>query len=631
MKKLLAEELSRETEPKRRAPGVIGRLMGLDGLPLQLPANKHHKHLSENHVKGTTPAAKTRRSGKLYGGRTSGRSSKNQQEFKDVFEVSEISNIENCRYSSQGSVKLKITDDEMSFVEQKFMDAKLRATYQDLPSSQDSHDTLEISNNDLLQKYFKRPDYLFKSHLDDLQGSPSESHFDHIRVTKSSDIENYEHGDLSPPGREIKGLNYSRSHQKHRDGYSSHVIRRQDIHSSPKSSELQFKGRNEPDAVPTRIVILKPNLGKMQKATKIGSSPCSSHTSLLDYGKYPKFSDSRFRDSELNQRKNLPDNAWHSRQNSLESREIAKEITSQMKNNLGNGSMLLSTSRFRGNTWDNSSCSFSGNESLEESEVTPATLGKPFYVSNTISPASCFSESFVTKEAKKRLSERWKMSLKSQQGHSVSRSGTLAEMLAKPDKEMKTANFDSSPSGEGLRDKLSNNGKPAGWVEPLGISSRDGWKDGCIGSLPRSKSLPASSTTSFGSPRTILRHEALHDDRFMIPKVAYKRERKKVVKGLDRRQCMNTRNLKSKKSRCSDPSNLEGNESSQDLNTIQNKVRCNLEEDLPKQEMLAAEIDGETTAVTEAVANVADENAVVSSESYIKVLLDPKLFYFTQR
>ncbi|BAT85644.1 uncharacterized protein HKW66_Vig0052520 [Vigna angularis] len=626
MKKLLAEELSRETEPKRRAPGVIGRLMGLDGLPLQLPANKHHKHVSENNVKGTTPAAKTRSSGKLYGSRTSGRYSKNQQEFKDVFEVSEISNIEGCRYSSQGSAKLKITDDEMSFVEQKFMDAKLRATYQDLPSSQDSHDTLEIldSNNDLLQKYFKRPDSLFKRHLDDLQGSPFESHFDHIKGTKSSDIENYEHGDLSPkPGREIKGLNYNRSHQKHRDGYSSHVIRKQDTHSSPKSSKLQFRGRGEPDAVPTRIVILKPNLGKVQKATKIGSPPCSSHTSLLDYGKYPKFSDSRFRDAEVNQRINLPDNAWHSRQNSLESREIAKEITSQMKNNLSNGSMLLSTSRFRGNTWDNGSCSFSGNESLEESEATPATLGNSFYVSNTISPSSCFSESFVSKEAKKRLSERWKMSLKSQQGHSVSRSGTLAEMLATPDKESKTANFDSSPSG-GLRDKLSSNGKPAGWVEPLGISSRDGWKDGCIGSLPRSKSLPASSTTSFGSPRTILYHEALHDDRFMMPKVACKRERKKVVKCLDQRQCMNTRNLKSKKYRCPHPSNLEGNESSPDLNTIQNKVRLNLEEDLPKHEMVAAEslaeIDGETIAVTEAVVNVADENAVVSSESYIKEL-----------
>ncbi|CAJ1896569.1 unnamed protein product [Sphenostylis stenocarpa] len=610
MKKLLAEELSREIEPKRRAPGVIGRLMGLDGIPLQLPANKHHKHVSEHNIEGTTPAVKTRTSGKLYGSRTSRRSSKYKQDFKDVFEVSEISNIKSCRYASQGSVKLKITDDETSFVEQKFMDSKLRATYQDLQSSQDSHDTLEILdyNNDLLQKYFKRPDSLFKRHLVDQQGSPSQSHFGHIEGTKSSDIENYQHGDVSQkPDNEIKGLNYSRSHQKHHDG---HLVRRQAIHSSPKSSKPHFKGRNEPDAVPTRIVILKPNLGKMQKASKIGSS----HTCMFEYGKCAEFSDSRFRDN---------DNAWHSRKNSLESREIAKDITSQMKSSLSNGSMLFSSSRFRGNTWDDSSCSFSGNESLEESEVTPATLGKSVEISNTISPSSCFSESFVSKEAKKRLSERWKMSLKSQQGRSVSRSGTLAEMLAFPDKERKTTNFDSIPRGEGLRDKLSSNGKPAGWVEPLGISSRDGWKDGCIGSLPRSKSLPASYTTAFGSPRTVLRHEALHDDRFMMPNVACTPGRKNVVKCLDQRQCMNTRNSKSdhNKSWCSHPSNIEGNESSPDLNTIQNKLKINLAEDLPKQEVLASEslsdILRETIAVTEAV-DVEDENAIGSSESYIK-------------
>jgi len=60
MKKFLVEELSREIEPKRRAPDVIGRLMGLDRLLLQLLANNHHKHLSENKMKGTTPTVKNR-------------------------------------------------------------------------------------------------------------------------------------------------------------------------------------------------------------------------------------------------------------------------------------------------------------------------------------------------------------------------------------------------------------------------------------------------------------------------------------------------------------------------------------------------------------------------------------------
>nr|KYP70796.1 hypothetical protein KK1_010031 [Cajanus cajan] len=547
VKKLLAEELSRETERKRRAPGVIGRLMGLDG-----PANKHHKAVSLNNLKGTTGTAKTRSSGTLYGGQSSRRSSKHQQQFKDVFGISDIQKVQSCRRSSQGSVELKITDAEMSFIEQKFVDAKRCATYQDLQSSQDSHDTLEIldSNSDLLQEYFKRPDSLFKRYLDDLHAAPPQSHFRHIEGTKSSDMA-------------MKGLNYNRSHQKHYDDYSCHFARRHVTHSSPKSSKFPFKGRNAPHAVPTRIVVLKPNLGKVQNATKIGSSICSSNTVLSECGQHAEFSDIKYRGTELNQRKKFPDNTWHSRQNSSESREIAKEITSQMKNSLNNGSMIFSSSRFRGYTWDDSSCRFSGNESPEESEVTPTTLGKSFDMSKTFSPSSHFGESSVNREAKKRLSERWKMSLNSQQGHSISRSGTLVEMLAFPDKEMKTANFHSISCGEGLRDKLASNVKSTGRVEPLGISSRDGWKDGCIGSLRRSKSLPASST-AFGSPRTILRHEALCDDQFMMPNEACKRERRKVVKCLDQKQCMNTRSSKSghKKSWRSHSSNMESHESS---------------------------------------------------------------------
>lgn len=211
------------------------------------------------------------------------------------------------------------------------------------------------------------------------------------------------------------------------------------------------------------------------------------------------------------------------------------------------------------------------------------------------------------------------MSLKFQQGNSISRSGTLAEMLAIPNKEMKASKFDSISCGEGSHDKISSNGKPAGWVEPLGVSSKDGY----IGSLPRSKSLPASSTT-FGSPRTILHHEALCDDRFMMPKEASKQEKKKVVKLLDQRPCTNTKRSKSGHKKCSPY-----------LNTIQNKVKINLEENLPKQEVLIAEslaeILRDTSAVTEEVVGVTNENAVGSSESSIKVLPNPELFYFTQR
>ncbi|XP_061351319.1 uncharacterized protein LOC133296372 [Gastrolobium bilobum] len=615
IKNLLAEEMSRETESKRRSPGVIARLMGLDGLPFQQHANKQHKGSSENFLTRTTQLEKTRSRGTPYDGRSSSRSSKDQQEFKDVFEVSEVPKVESSRYSLQGSADMKITDAEMSFIEQKFMDAKRLATYQDLQSSKDFCDTLEVldSNKDLLLKYFKRPDSLFKKHLNDLQDTPLQSHFGHEEVMN---IEKHEQDLNWRSDRETPLLNYNRSHQKHHDGYPCRFDKRHVMHSSPKSSKLQFRGSHEQDAAPTKIVVLKPNFGKMQNDTRIVSSPFSSHNFLSECGNDTEFSDVRFRDTELYQRTNLPDSARSSRHNSLESREMAKEITRQMKNSLNNGCTMFSPSRFRGYAGDDSSSSVSGNESPEE---TTATLGNSFDLNNRCRRSPHSSESSVSREAKKRLSERWKMTHKSQEVQVISRSNTLAEMLAVPDKEMKAANFDSMASREGFRNKFDRHGEPAGWVEPFGISSKDGWKDGCIGSLSRSKSLPASST-AFGSPRTFLRTEALRDDRFMVPKEALKRERKRATKSLDHRHGVNTKSTKSgHKSWSLHSSKLESNEFSPELNTIQNKMKINLEEDSPKLEVLPTESFAgtcrDTIAVTDDVVNVANEYAVVSSES----------------
>ena len=609
--------MSRETESKRRSPGVIARLMGLDGLPFQQPANKQQKGSSENHVQRTTQLEKSRSRG------SSRRSSKDQQEFKDVFEVSDIPKVESSRYSSRISAEdLKNADAEMSFIEQKFMDAKRLATYQDLQSSKDFHDTLEVldSNKDLLLKYFKRPDSMFKKHLNDLQAAPIQSHFDHVEARKLSDIEKYEHEFDWTLDRETTGLNYDRSNQRHHDGYPSQFDRRHAMHSSPRSSKLQLKGKHEQDAAPTKIVVLKPNLGKVQNDARNVSSPCSPQTFLSEHGNDTEFLDVRLRDSKLyHQKINLPDTARPLRHNSLESREIAKEITRQMKNSLNNGCVMFSSSRFRGYAGDDSSCSVSGNESPEESGGSPATWGNSSDLNSWSRRSSHSSESSVSREAKKRLSERWKIAHKSQEVQIISKSSTLAEMLAVPDKEAKAANFGSMSTGKGFHDKFSGNGEPAGWVEPLGISSRDGWKDGCIESLPRSRSLPASST-AFGSPRTILRNEALRDDRFMMPKEALKRERRRGAKSLDHRHGVNTRSTKSghKKSWSLHSSELEGNEFSPDLNTIQNKMKINLEEDSPKLEVLATESFAETlrdtSVFTDTVVSVANENADRSSE-----------------
>lgn len=615
MKKLLAQEMSRETGSKGRAPSVIARLMGLDGMPLQQPANKQYKGSSENHLQRRTQLERTHSSGTLYDGRSSRRSSKDQQEFKDVFEVSEIPKVESSRHPSQ-CADMMATDAEISFIEQKFMDAKRLATDRDSLSSKEFDDALEIldSNTDILLKYFQRPDSLFKKHLNDLQAAPLRSHCGHIEAMKSLDMEKCEHDDLSwKSARDTTRLNSNRSHQKHHDGYHGQFERRHAVRSSSKSPKLQLNGKDKIDAVPTRIVVLKPNLAKVQSATTFVSPSCSSHAFLSESGKRAAFPDVRNRSLELHDKKNLPATVSHSRQNSVESREIAKEITRQMKSSLYSGSMIFSSSRFRGYAGDDSSSDFSGNESAKESDVTAATLANSVDLNNRSRPSSRSSESSVSREAKKRLSERWKMAHKSQQVQAINRGSTLAEMLAIPDKETKATNFESTSGGEGFHDKFAGNGKPAGLVEPLGISSRDGWKDGCIGSLSRSRSLPASST-GFGSPRT------LHVDRFMMPKEALKRDRRKAAKGFYQQQGVNTRSSKSghKKSWSSHYTNMEIYESSPDISTIQDKVRTNPEEDPPKLEDPPSdsltEILKETSVVTEDVVDAAIENAPGSSE-----------------
>ncbi|KAL2323331.1 hypothetical protein Fmac_027710 [Flemingia macrophylla] len=624
IKKLLAEEMSPKSESKRRSPGVIARLMGLDGLPFQQPTNKQHKGLSENQNQKAVQLEKTRSRGMSYDGSSSRRSLKDQQEFKDVFEISEISRVESSRYPSEGCADSKTPDAEISFIEQKFRDAKRLATHQDLQSSKDFRDTLEVldSNKDLLLKYFKRPDSLFKKHLSDLQADPVQSHYGHVGATG---IGKNEHDINRRSDKETTRLNYNRSHGKHHDGHPCQVGKRHAMHCSPKSTKLQFKGRPEQDAVPTKIVVLKPNLGKVQNGTRIVSSPCSSHSFLQGLENDTGFSGVKFRDTEPCQVTNLPESARSWRQDSFESREIAKEITRQMKNSLNNGCMLLSTSRFRGYAGDDSLCSVSGNESHEEYEETTSTLGNSFDLNNRSRRSSRSSESSVSREAKKRLSERWKMTHKSQEMQGICRSSTLADMLAIPDKELKDTNFDSMASGECFDGKFTPNSEPAKWVEPLGISSRDGWKDACIGSLSRSKSLPSSSTI-FGSPRTFLCTEALRDDRFMVPKEAHKRERRRAAKILDLRHGgVNNRSIRSghKKSFSLHSSKLEADEFSPDLHTIQNKMKINLE-DSPKLEVLASESLAktvrDTSAVTDDDVDVTNGSTVGFSESSNKML-----------
>ncbi|KHG20894.1 Afadin [Gossypium arboreum] len=476
MKKLLAREMSKEIESRRRSSSVIARLMGLDGLP---------------------PEQKRAEGAGFYNRRSSRRNLKEEPEFKDVFEVSKMERS-GGGYSSLGTVNSKLSDAEVAFIQQKFMEAKRFSTDEKLRDSEEFDDTLEVlnSNTDLLLKFLEQPDSLFAKHLHDLQGVPSQSHCGRISVMKSSRTLNNDDG---------QSKHRSKSPQGH------HLYGKYTAPNHPESPMFQLDEKNEPTILPTRIVVLKPNLGKSRNSTRNASSPCYSHHFPSEGIEHLEISGIESRETEIWRKKKVQQDIGFSRHNSRESKEMAKEITRQIKNSFNDGSMKISTSKFRGYAGDESSCDASGSESTNDSDVTTFYRDKQH---RRLSSRS--SESSVSREAKKRLSERWKLTHGSREVQMVSRGSTLGEMLAISDRETSSANSSSSVVGEGCSE-ICDSSRPAVWNEPLGISSRDGWKDGCLGNLSRSRSVPASST-DFGSPRIGTRHGSLRRDKYVIPK-----------------------------------------------------------------------------------------------------------------
>ncbi|KAL5711110.1 hypothetical protein ACHQM5_021601 [Ranunculus cassubicifolius] len=510
MKKLLADELSKEAEVRRRPPSVIGRLMGLDALPPQQPVKKHQKKFSENYLKKTASIGCL---DKRYSheGRSHRTSIKEHQEFKDVYEVLESSEDKKHPNSLMHKERMHsyANETKMEYVRQKFMDVKRLSTDQNLHQSKEFHDALEVldSNKDLLLRFLQEPDSLFTKHLRDLHGVPSPPQPGHITVLHSSAQDNL----YRKPDRKTEAANSSQNYEQ---GSISHS-RRKNVYIPSKVPKSQLHEKDVTSQLPTRIVVLKPNLKKVQNTERMISSPDSLEGFPSGHRKNKEFGSSESLDyfEEIRHRRDPSIELEHRTRGS---RQMAKEITRQMRHGIRSRSKTMQTSRHMRYSGDESSHSWSGNDSANESEVKTPTSRHLSDLKCRYSPSSSFStESSVSREARKRLSERWKMMQRAQDVRKGSRGNTLGEMLALPDKEATLNSSDPVYGPDGLSDKLSGNGGVTRCGTPLGISSKDGWKDEYVRSLPRSRSLPASST-SLSSPKTSTGHGSLR--RCSIPK-----------------------------------------------------------------------------------------------------------------
>ncbi|KAL8480491.1 hypothetical protein ACS0TY_027143 [Phlomoides rotata] len=532
MKKLLAEEMSKDVEAKRRSPSIVAKLMGLEGLPSSRHAHRQQKRFSGSYQQKIVSINK--KNNQMFDGRSNRRSTMEQQEFKDVYEDLEASHAANPRCSSRWSSNSILTKPEMALIRQKFIDAKRLSTDEDFQNSKELDDTLEMldSNKDLLLKFLGQSDSLFKKHFHDLQVDPGSSPGSHIAVLKPLNSEKYESKSKAwRSDRDTSSKPHVASHLKREDGLLLEPHSRHRAHVSRSPSRIQVEEKNEEKMLPTRIVVLKPNPGKMQNVGTSCSSPSLSHDHLYSFKIKDHPSVGRA-ETVLRRRNESSYNVGHPKTMSKEAREIAQEITMRMIE--GYDEMDAKSTGYRGYVGDESSYDANESDSDSESEVFKLSSRRSFDDGNLcryLSP--CLDESSANKEAKKQLSERWKMTHRYQDLEMVGRASTLGEMLSLPDKEIRPCHLNAKTNIGRASKRLGRKGEAAALDGPLGISSRDGWKDEICRNSSRSRSRSVPPSTG-GRGRIIKRssyHDQLDEDKYLMHSDSVRCGRSKVSKG----------------------------------------------------------------------------------------------------
>lgn len=606
IKKLLAEEMAKEGEVKKRSPNVIARLMGLDVLPSPQHGHRQQKKLFEKHQQRNT-SRNTHHNGHLYEDQSSRRSSVDQRDFKDVYEDLEASHVINCRYSSKWNKNSGLIKPEMELIQQKFTDAKRLSCSTELQVSKEFDDTLEMldSNKDLLLRYLQQPDSLFTKPLHDLQIASSRSCYDRM-------------ASLEATNSRAKGWKSERddackyiigSHPKREDGLLLQSNRRHNPCSPSDPSRNHLDVKNEGNVLPTRIVVLKPNIGKTANSIPSVSSPESSHAHPPSYRKNLECRTANSDEVVPWKRKISSSGVISSSPKSQEDRAFAREVTRRMRENLesfGGGLNILPHSGARGYAGDESSCDAYESDSSSESGVKTVSPINALDWNNWCKRPSRQNESTVSKEAKKRMSERWKLTHRRQDVESFGKSSTLGEMLAMPDKETKHETLMILDRGN---ENLYCNRNYSGCDSPLGISSRDGWRDGSLKNSSRSRSLPPSLISS-RSYRSNGRREDL-----VITNETKHLRRSKVKKGnLIQREGYSSGDKSSSRKPypCSEDAN-----SSPDVNAclLQENIGVDKEDQKAKDIMLPkvhATSDPCTTSMTDAVPDSIQESLTLT-------------------
>ncbi|KAK4432389.1 hypothetical protein Salat_1001000 [Sesamum alatum] len=479
--KILADEIYRKVKSKRRSPSVFAKLFGLEGLPSLWHVHRQHKKLSDSYrQKNILTSVHPNR--QLNDGRSNRISSMERGELN-----LEAPNFVGRRCSSRWSASSMLSKSEIALI-QKFIDARRLSV--DESTDEKLWDSKELDDSkDIVMKF----DTLSVNHLHDPPVNPISSVGSHITSLKLSDEGNTK---ARTSKRDAWGKHNISSHPRREDD----LLLEQDHLRRAQSSRIQLEEKNENNTVPTRRFVPRPNIGNMQNASKSGPSLDHSH----GFGGLGKVSWRR-KDSYYDM--------TFSRPVSREAKEIAREITRRMR---GGDETLYDA---RENDFDSEPKKF---KLSSRNSFGDANKWASYQSSRSVQWS-------VNRDARKRLTERWRITQRYQDLEIVDIGSTLGEMLTIHDGETRPKHSNAKTSHGRASARLSSINEGAISDAPLGISSRDGWKDAILRTSSRSRSVPPSLGRR--SHRGGTYDDMLTQEKHMMRSDPIDRHRSKVVDG----------------------------------------------------------------------------------------------------
>ncbi|KAL5218151.1 hypothetical protein ABZP36_018835 [Zizania latifolia] len=497
MKTLIDEEISKDVNASHTSPGVVGRLMGLDSLP-SLGAYNQHRY-TQSHAEKSSPCS----SHDKYGFSEDvphRRSTDEMPEVKDVFEVMEATRMKIHRSprSKSGNATARLGKNgspNLDYIRQKFMDAKRLSTNESLQMSEEFNETLDalVSNKDLLLEFLQKLDPIVRRDLHD-HDSPS-STANCITILKPStrnqftDTGNIYSQDKGGESYFYKHKGVEHSQSKPYAKLPSQSPKEESGSLRQKLSRSSHQEISDKRVCPTRIVVLKPNLDKAQDSE--GAFALRDEPPHFDFRRHkPCRGDAMW--SPCTEEYIGPLRDAEALDHAKGSKEIDREFTKQMRAARGSGTrkQVLKTET---NTFVSDKRPFLSSLSNAKSSEAFHRSSEQFdgWASSSFTSSPAYStETKVSKEAKKHLSNRWKATQRRQhQAADNNGFSILGDVLALSDQEASKVAIQKMsnrkcPKGEPQKDRMP------GSSNSLGISSNDGWRDMSTSNLTRSKSLP---------------------------------------------------------------------------------------------------------------------------------------------